>query len=150
MDDLPQVDGGAALAQDGPRPLGGCVVGEAGLDGCEGLGLVLGVPPAEVPGPPLQQVGIGDLLEHVLAEGLVGQQLQPVEDGVLLLGLHLLVGLVEGLDGLLQDGLHPRPPLLPEPFCHPDHRVGGAVPVGEDAGVQQVDAGGSGSRPTGR
>ena len=60
------------------------------------------------------------------------------------LRLHLLVGLVEGLDGLFEDGLHPRPPLLPEPFCHPDHRVGGAVPVGEDAGVQQVDAGGAG------
>ena len=30
------------------------------------------------------------------------------------LRLHLLVGLVEGLDGLLEDGLHPRSPLLPE------------------------------------
>ena len=35
-------------------------------------------------------------------------------------------------------------PLLPQAFCHPDHRVGGAVAVGEDAGVQQVDAGGAG------
>ena len=102
------------------------------------------MPPAEVPGPPLEQVGVGDLLQHVLAEGLVGQQLQPVEDGVLGLRLHLLVGLVEGLDGLLQDGLHPRPPLLPEALRHAHHRVGGAVPVGEDAGVQQVDAGGAG------
>ena len=56
----------------------------------------------------------------------------------------VLVGLVEGLDGLFEDGLHPRPPLLPEALRHPDHRVGGAVPVGEDAGVEQVDAGGAG------
>ena len=60
------------------------------------------------------------------------------------LGLHLLVGLVEGLDGLFQDGLHPRPPLLPEALGDAHHRVGGAVPVREDAGVQQVDAGGAG------
>ena len=144
MDYPPHVDGGAALAEDGPRPLGGCVVGEAGLDGGEGLGLVLAVPAAEVPGPPLQQVGVGDLLQHVLAEGVVGEQLQPVEDGVLLLRLHLLVGLVEGLDGLFEDGLHPRPPLLPQALGDPDHRVGGAVAVGEYAGVQQVDTGGAG------
>ena len=62
----------------------------------------------------------------------------------MLLRLHLLVGLVEGLDGLLEDGLHPRPPLLPQALRHAHHRVGGAVPVGEDAGVQQVDAGGAG------
>ena len=144
QDGAAQVDGGAALAEDGPCPLGGGVVGEAGLDGGEGLGLVLGVPPAEVPGPPFEQVGIGDLLQHVLAEGVVGQQLQSVEDGVLGLGLHLLVGLVEGFDGLFEDGLHPRPPLLPQPLRHAHHRVGGAVAVGEDAGVQQVDAGGAG------
>ena len=52
----------------------------------------------------------------------------------------VLVGLVEGLDGLLQDRLHPRPPLLPQPPGDAHHRVGGAVAVGEDAGVQQVDA----------
>ena len=62
----------------------------------------------------------------------------------MLLRLHLLVGLVEGLDGLFEDGLHPRPPLLPEALGDAHHRVGGAVPVGEDAGVQQVDAGGAG------
>ncbi len=102
------------------------------------------VPPAEVPGPPLQEVGVGDLLQRVLAEVVVREELQPVEDGVLPLRLHLLVGLVEGLDGLFEDGLHPRPPLLPQPLRHAHHRVGGAVPVGEDAGVQQVDAGGAG------
>ena len=144
VDGAAQVDGGAALAQDSPRPLGGCVVGEARLHRGKGLGLVLGVPPAEVPGPPLQQVGVGDLLQHVLAEVVVREELQPVEDGGLPLRLHLLVGLVEGLDGLFEDGLHPRPPLLPQALRHAHHRVGGAVPVGEDAGVQQVDAGGAG------
>ena len=48
---------------------------------------------------------------------------------------------MECLDGELQDGLHPRPPLVPKALRHTlHHRVGGAVPVGEDAGVQQVDA----------
>ena len=144
VDGATHVDGGAALAQDGPRPLRRCVVGQAGLHGGQGLGAVLAVPAAEVPGPPLKQVGVGDLLQHGVAEGVVGQQPQPVEDGVLLLRLHLLVGLVEGLDGLFEDGLHPRPPLLPEALGNAHHRVGGAVPVGEDAGVQQVDAGGAG------
>ena len=51
---------------------------------------------------------------------------------------------MQGLDRLLQDGLHPGTPLLPQAPCHPHHRVGGAVPIGEDAGVQQVDAGGTG------
>ncbi len=39
------------------------------------------------------------------------EQLQPVQDGVLagLVGLGVLVGLVEGLDRLLQDGLHRGP-----------------------------------------
>ena len=55
-------------------------------------------------------------------------------------GLGVLVGLVEGLDRLFQDGLHPGSPLLPQAPGHPHHRVGGAVAVGEDAGVQQVDA----------
>ena len=79
-----------------------------------------------------------------MRKGSSGQQLQPVEDGVLGLGLHLLVSLVEGLDGLFEDRLHPRPPLLPEALGDAHHRVGGAVPVREDAGVQQVDAGGAG------
>ena len=57
-----------------------------------------------------------------------------------LVGIGVLVGLVEGLDRLFQDGLHPRPPLLPQAPGHAHHGVGGAVPVGEDAGVQQVDA----------
>ena len=103
VDDPAQVDGGAALAQDGPRPLGGCVVGESGLHRGEGLGPVLAVPAAEVPGPPFKQVGVGDLRQHGVAERVVGQQAQPVQDGVLLVGLHLLVGLVEGLDGLFED-----------------------------------------------
>ena len=144
MDDSAQVDGGAALAQDGPRPLGGCVVGESGLHRGEGLGAVLAVPAAEVPGPPLKQVGVGDLRQHGVAERVVGQQPQPVEDGVLPVGLHLLVGLVEGLDGLFEDGLHPRPPLLPEALRNAHHRVGGAVAVCKYACVQQVDAGGAG------
>ena len=41
---------------------------------------------------------------------------------------------------MFQDGLHPRPPLLPQAPGHPHHRVGGAVPIGEYPGVQQVDA----------
>ena len=135
---------GAALAQDGPRPFGRCVIGQPGLHRRQRLGPVLVMPPAEVPGPPLQQVGVGDPLQRVLAEVFVGQQLQPVQDGVLLPGLHLLVGLVQGLDRLFQDGLHPGTPLLPQAPGHPDHRVGGAVPIGEDAGVQQVDAGRAG------
>ena len=58
-----------------------------------------------------------------------------------LVRIGVLVGLVEGLYGLFEDRLHPRPPLIPQPSRHPDHRVGGAVAVGEDAGVEQVDAG---------
>ena len=61
-----------------------------------------------------------------------------------LVGVRVLVGLVEGLDRLFEDGLHPGSPLLPQPLCHAHHRVGGAVAVGKDAGVQQVDAGGAG------
>ena len=144
VDGAAQVDGGAALPQDGPCPLGRCVVGEAGLDRGQGVGLVVAAPAGEGAGPPFEQVGVGDLLEHVLAKRLVGQELEAVEDGVLLLRLHLLVGLVEGLDRLFEDGLHPRPPLLPEALRHAHNRVGGAVAVGEDAGVQQVDAGGAG------
>ena len=140
QDGLPQVDGGAGLAQDGPRPLGRRVVGQPGLHRGQGLGPVLAVPAPEVPGPPLQDVGVAHLRQHRVAEGFVGQQLQPVQDGVLLVRLHPFVGLVQGLDRLLQDGLHPRSPLLPQAPCNPHHRVGGAVPVGEDAGVQQVDA----------
>ena len=79
-----QVDGGAALAQDGPRPLGGCVVGEAGLDGGERFGPVLAVPAPEVPRPPLKQVGVVQLRQDRVAERVVGQQPQPVQDGVLL------------------------------------------------------------------
>ena len=48
------------------------------------------------------------------------------------------------LDRLFEDGLHPRPPLLPQALGHAHNRVGGAVAVGEDAGVEQVDAGGAG------
>ena len=124
-------------------PLRGCVVGQPGLDRGQGVGPVVAAPAGEGGGPPLKQIGIGDFLQHVLAERLIGQELEAVEDGVLPLLLHLLVGLVEGLHGLLQDGLHPRPPLVPQPLRDAHHRVGGAVPVGEDAGVQQVDAGGA-------
>ncbi len=62
-----------------------------------------------------------------VAELVVGQQPQPVQDGVLLVGgVRVLVGLVEGLDRLLQDGLHPRPPLLPQarPPAPPSRRCG--------------------------
>ena len=52
----------------------------------------------------------------------------------------MLVGLVEGLDGLLEDGLHPRPPLVPQTLGDANHRVGRAVPVGEDAGIEEVDS----------
>ena len=62
----------------------------------------------------------------------------------MLVGGGMLIGLVQGLHRVFQDGLHPRPPLLPQPLCHPDHRVSGAVPIGKDAGVQQVYAGGAG------
>ena len=137
------IDGGSALAEDGAGPLGGCVVGEARLDGGQRLGLVLAVPFPEVPGPPLQQVGVmRPSLSTLLPELLVGEQLEPVEDGVLLgLGVHPLVGFVEGLDGLLQDGLHPGTPLLPQATRHAHHRVGGAVAVGEHPRVEEVDAG---------
>ena len=54
-------------------------------------------------------------------------------------GVRVLVGFVQGLDRLLQDGLHPGSPLLPQTPGDAHHGVGGAVPVGEDAGVQQVD-----------
>ena len=81
------------------------------------------------------------LPQHGAPELHVGNQLQPVQDGVLPVLVHALVGLVDGLDGVIQDGLHPGTPLLPQPPGDPDHGIGGAVAVGEDAGVQQVDAG---------
>ena len=76
----------------------------------------------------------------------VAEQLQPVQDGVLVAGVggRVGVGLVQGLDGVLRDGLHPWSPLLPQAPGDAYHRVGGAVAVGEDAGVQQVDSGGAG------
>ena len=63
---------------------------------------------------------------------------------LVLVRLGVLVGLVEGLDGLFEDGLHPRPPLLPQALGDAHHRVGGAVAVCEDACVEEVDAGGAG------
>ena len=125
------------------RPLGRCVVGEAGLHGGERLGLVLVTPLAEVPGPPLEEVGVGDLLQDAFSEGVEREEGQRVQDGVLpvLVRLGVLVCLMEGLYGLFEDRLHSRPPLVPQPSRHPDHGVGGAVAVGEDAGVEQVDAG---------
>ena len=142
-DGAAHVDGGAGLADDGPRPLGRCVVGEAGLHRGERLGLVLVTPLAEVPCPPLKQVGVGDLLQDALAEGVEREKGQRVQHGVLpvLVRLRVLVGLVEGLYGLFEDRLHPRPPLVPQALRHAHYRVGGAVAVGEDAGVEQVDAG---------
>ena len=74
-------------------------------------------------------------------KSFVGEDAQPVQDGVLLARVPALVGLVEGLDSLLQDGLHPRPPLVPQALGDAHDGIGGAVPVGEDAGVQEVDAG---------
>ena len=146
VDGAAHVDGGAALSQDGPRPLGGCVVGEAGLDGSQRLGPVLAVPGRKVPGPPFEEVGVGDLLQDGVAVLVDGQELEAVEDGVLVVLVcgGVLVGLVEGLDGLFEDGLHPRPPLLPEALGHAHHRVGGAVAVGEYPRVEEVDAGGEG------
>ena len=102
------------------------------------------MPVVEVPRPPLHQVGVVDFPQDLGPELAVGQWLQSVQDGVLLPVVLPLVGLVEGLDRVLQDGLHPRPPLLPQPLGDAHHRVVGAVPVGEDAGVQQVDAGSAG------
>ena len=144
MNGLSQVDGGAALAEDGPCPLGGGVVVEPRLHRSQRLGPVLVGPVLEVPGPPLRQVGVAHICQYSVLEALVvGEELEAVQDGVLLVGVHPLVGLVEGLDGELQNGLHPRPPLVPQAPAHPNHRVGGPVPVGEDAGVQQVDARGA-------
>ena len=142
-DGAPQVDGGAGLPEDGARHLRGGVVGETRLHGRERLGAVFPPPAPEVPRPPLQQVGIGDLLQDLLAELLVREQAQPVEDGVLLVrgGGRVGVGLVQGLHRLLEDGLHARTPLLPQPPGHAHDRVGGAVAVAEDAGVEEVDAG---------
>ena len=59
---------------------------------------------------------------------------QPVQDGALpvLTGVGVAVVLVEALDGVFQDGLHPGPSLVPQSLRHPHHRVGGAVPVGKD------------------
>ena len=132
---------GAGLSQDGPRPPGGGVVGETGLHRgqCVRAGLV---PPApEVPGPPLDQVGVGDVLQHLREEIVVGKYAQTVQDSVLLVRLHPRIRLVQALYGLLEDRLHPGTPLLPQTPAHPHDGVGGAVAVGEDAGVQQVDAG---------
>ena len=143
MDGAAHVDSGAGLAQDGPRPLGGCVVGEAGLDRGQGVGAGLAPPAEEVPGPPLHQVGVVDLRQHLGAESVVGQDAQSVEDGVLLSRVPALIGLVKGLHRLFEDGLHPRPPLVPEALGDAHDRIGGAVAVGEDAGVQQIDAGSS-------
>ena len=143
QDGLADVYGGAGLAQDGPGLLGGGVVGQAGLHRRDGLAPPFPVPTQEVLGPEAQQVGVVHLLQDLLAELGVGNQAQPVQDGVLLLCLHPLVGFVKALDCVLQDGLHPGTPLLPQAVHHPHHRVGGAVAVGEDAGVQQVDARGA-------
>ena len=122
-DGAAQVDGGARLSEDGARHLRGGVVGEARLHGSERLGAVLAPPAAEVPRPPLQQVGVRNLLQDLLAELPVREQAQPVEDGVLLVrsGGRVGVGLVQGLDRLLEDGLHARSPLLPQPLRHPDN-----------------------------
>ena len=79
------------------------------------------------PGPPLEQEGVGDVGQHLVAEVVVGQDAQPVQDGVLLACVPALVGLVEALDGLLQYGLHPRPPLVPEALAHAHDGIGGAV-----------------------
>ena len=99
------------------------------------------VPRGKIPFPPLDEIRIVQLRQQPVAERVVRQELQPVEDGVLLVFVHRLVGLVEGLYGLLDDRLHPRPPLVPESSRHAHHRVCGAVAVFEDAGVEQVDAG---------
>ena len=130
------------LPQDRARPLRGGVVGEPRLHRRERVGLVLACPGGEVAPPPRQQVGVAHLLQHARAEPLVGEQRQPVEDRVLLVrrGVGVGVGLVQRLHGVLEDRLHARPPLLPEALRHAHHRVGGAVAVGEDARVEQVDA----------
>ena len=142
-DGLPDIDGGSALAEDGAGPFGGCVVGEARLDGGGGVGLVLAVPSGEVALPPPPDEGVIDISENRLPKGaFVGREkAERVEDGVLALGLPLPVGLVEGLDDVFEDGLHARPPLIPEAVCDADDGVGGAVAVGEDARVEEVDAG---------
>ena len=142
-DGAAKVDGGAGLAQDGPRPFRGGVVGEPRLHGRDRVGLVLAPPAPEVPRPPVEQVAVGDALEHVAAEALVGEQAQAVENGVLVVGGDGWMGvrLVQGLGRVLEDGLHARSPLIPEPPRHADDRVGGPVAVAEDAGVEEVDAG---------
>ncbi len=142
-DRAPQVDRGAGLTEDGARPLRGGVVGEPRLHGRERVGAVLAAPAPEVALPPVQQELVAHALQHEGAEAVVGEQAQPVEDRVLLLGGGGGVGvvLVQGLHDLLEDRLHARSPLLPEPLRHAHDRVGGAVAVGEDARVEQVDAG---------
>ena len=72
MDGTAHVDGGAGLAQDGPGPLGGSVVGESGLHRGQGFGPVLPAPASEVPGPPLEQVRVVNLGQHLVAELVVG------------------------------------------------------------------------------
>ena len=48
---------------------------------------------------------------------------------------------MQGLDGLFEDRLHPRSPLVPQAPGDAHHRVGGAVAVREDTGVEKIDAG---------
>ena len=62
---------------------------------------------------------------------------------LVLLGRGIRVGTVQRLDRLLQNRLHPRPSLLPQPSGGPDNRVGGPVAVSEDALVEQVDVHGT-------
>ena len=83
-DGLPQVDGGAGLAQDGPGLLRGGVVGEAGLHRGQGVALVVPPPAGEYAAPPVQQEGVGDAGQHAGAVVVVGQQGQAVQQGELL------------------------------------------------------------------
>ena len=117
------------------------VVVQAGLHRGQGVGPSIPGPAPGVLFPPGKYVGVVHPLEHLPTELQVRQQPLPVQDGerLVVFRVGVAVVLVKGLNDVLQDGLHPGAPVLPHSLRHPHHRVGGAVPVGKDPRVQQVD-----------
>ena len=106
------IDGGAGLAEDGGSALGGGVVGEACLDGGDGLGPVLAAPAAEVPGSPFAgDRGRSGSPAHGSGTsrrrgGAARRGWCAARRGV---RGRVRVGLVEAHDRVIEDGLHPLP-----------------------------------------